>query len=123
VLLTPTQLYVKPVLAALKAGVTIHAMAHVTGGGFHENLPRCLGKNQSIYIEADSWPVLPIFTWLAAAGNVAPAEMFNTFNMGIGFVVIVPVEEANAAMAHFPTACRIGHVIDGSGVVTGLPER
>ncbi|MEM7795941.1 MAG: phosphoribosylformylglycinamidine cyclo-ligase [Cyanobacteria bacterium P01_C01_bin.118] len=123
VLLTPTQLYVKPVLAALKAGINIHAMAHITGGGFHENLPRCLEENQSIYIETDSWPVLPIFKWLQAAGNVAPAEMFHTFNMGIGFVIIVPADQANAAMIHFPTAYPIGQVIDGSGVVTGLPER
>ena len=122
VLLRPTQLYVKPVLSALQGGLDIHAMAHVTGGGFPENLPRCLGQNQSIYIEADSWPVLPIFKWLQAAGSVATADMFNTFNMGIGFVVIVPAEQADAALAHFQPAYRIGHVIDGAGVVTGLPE-
>ena len=122
VLLTPTQLYVKPVLSALNSGLDIHAMAHVTGGGFPENLPRCLGENQSIYIEADSWPILPVFKWLQAAGNVAPAEMFKTFNMGIGFVIIVPADQANTALTHFPTAYRIGHVIEGTGVVTGLPE-
>ena len=101
VLLTPTQLYVKPVLAALKSGLEIHAMAHVTGGGFPENLPRCLGEDQSIYIEADSWPILPIFKWLQAAGGVKTAEMFKTFNMGIGFVVIVPADQTEAALAHF----------------------
>lgn len=126
VLLAPTQLYVKPVLAALKAGLEIHAMAHVTGGGFPENLPRCLGENQSIYIEAESWPILPIFKWLQTAGNVAPAEMFKTFNMGIGFVVVVPEAQAEATLAHFRPAYRIGTVtdgtIDGNGVVTGLPE-
>ncbi|NEQ55683.1 MAG: phosphoribosylformylglycinamidine cyclo-ligase, partial [Leptolyngbya sp. SIO3F4] len=122
VLLTPTQLYVKPVLAALKAGLEIHAMAHITGGGFPENLPRCLGKNQSIYIEAESWPVLPIFKWLQAAGNVAISEMFNTFNMGIGFVLVVPADQAAAALAHFQSAYQIGTIIDGNGVVTGLPE-
>ncbi len=122
VLLTPTQLYVKPVLAALKSGLEIHAMAHVTGGGFPENLPRCLGENQSIYIEANSWPILPIFQWLQAAGDVALAEMFKTFNMGIGFVVIVPADQAEAALAHFQPAYQIGRVIDGNGVVTGLPE-
>ncbi|MEO0348753.1 MAG: phosphoribosylformylglycinamidine cyclo-ligase [Cyanobacteria bacterium P01_A01_bin.15] len=122
VLLTPTQLYVAPVLAALKDGVEIHAMAHITGGGFPENLPRCLGENQSIYIEADSWPVLPIFKWLQAAGAVSPAEMFKTFNMGIGFVVVVPADQAEAALAHFQPAYRIGTILDGNGVVTGLPE-
>ena len=122
VLLTPTQLYVKPVLAALKSGLEIHAMAHVTGGGFPENLPRCLGENQSIYIEADSWPILPIFKWLQAAGGVKTAEMFKTFNMGIGFVVIVPADQAEAALAHFQPAYQIGKVIAGNGVVSGLPE-
>ncbi|MBT9311704.1 phosphoribosylformylglycinamidine cyclo-ligase [Leptothoe kymatousa] len=121
-LLAPTQLYVKPILAALKSGLEVHAMAHITGGGFPENLPRCLGKNQSIYIEADSWPILPIFQWLQAAGGVATAEMFNTFNMGIGFVVIVPAAQADAALAQFEVAYRIGTVTDGNGVVTGLPE-
>ncbi|MEM9264063.1 MAG: phosphoribosylformylglycinamidine cyclo-ligase [Cyanobacteria bacterium P01_F01_bin.13] len=122
VLLAPTQLYVKPVLAAIRDGLEIHAMVHITGGGFHENLPRCLGENQSIYIEADSWPILPIFRWLQAAGSVAIAEMFKTFNMGIGFVVVVPADQADAALAHFRPAYRIGTVINGHGVVTGLPE-
>lgn len=121
-LLTPTQLYVKPVLAALRDGLEIHAMAHVTGGGFPENLPRCLGENQSIHIETESWPVLPIFNWLQAAGDVAQAEMFKTFNMGIGFVVVVPADQAEAALAHFQPAYQIGRVINGNGVVTGLPE-
>lgn len=122
VLLTPTNLYVNPVLTALKAGLDIHAMAHITGGGFPENLPRCLGENQSIHIETESWPVLPIFKWLQAAGNVATAEMFNTFNMGIGFVLVIPADQTAAALAHFQTAYRIGTIIDGNGVVTGLPE-
>ncbi|MEM7062015.1 MAG: phosphoribosylformylglycinamidine cyclo-ligase [Cyanobacteria bacterium P01_B01_bin.77] len=122
VLLTPTQLYVKPVLAAIKNGLEIHAMAHITGGGFPENLPRCLGENQSIYIENDSWPVLPIFKWLQAAGDVAWAEMFKTFNMGIGLVVVVPAAQTEAALTHFQSAYRIGTIIDGNGVVTGLPE-
>ncbi len=122
VLLTPTELYVQSVLSALRRGLEIHAMAHITGGGFFENLPRCLGENQSIYIEADGWPILPIFKWLEAAGNVPRAEMFKTFNMGIGFVVVVPADQAEAALAHFQPAYQIGTVIDGNGVVTGLPE-
>ena len=77
-------------------------------------------------MEAESWPILPIFKWLQTAGNVALAEMFKTFNMGIGFVVVVPEAEAEAALAHFQPAYRIGTVIDGTidanGVVTGLPE-
>ena len=67
-LLAPTQLYVKPVLSALKFELDIHAMAHVTGGGLPENLPRCLGQSQSVKIRPDSWPVLPVFQWIRISG-------------------------------------------------------
>lgn len=125
VLLTPTQLYVKPVLSALRSGLAIHGMAHITGGGLSENLPRCLGLGQSIQIELDSWPVLPIFEWLRAAGEVSLPEMFNTFNMGIGFAVIVPPEQAEAARQRFTeagiAAYMIGEVVAGEGELLGLP--
>ncbi|NEQ44358.1 MAG: phosphoribosylformylglycinamidine cyclo-ligase [Leptolyngbya sp. SIOISBB] len=124
-LLTPTQLYVKPILAARQADLSIHAMAHITGGGLPENLPRCLSDRHSIALTPNSWPVLPIFDWLAAAGDVAPAAMYNTFNMGIGFVVIVPPEQREAAIAHFQAqeinAYAIGEVIDGDGSLSGIP--
>ncbi|MEL6471240.1 MAG: phosphoribosylformylglycinamidine cyclo-ligase [Cyanobacteria bacterium J06623_4] len=126
VLLTPTQLYVTPVLKALKDGqLTIHGMAHITGGGLPENLPRCLGKSQSIQLTPDSWPVLPIFEWLQTAGNVGLRDMFNTFNMGVGFVVIVPPDQAEAARRHFEregiAAYDIGEVVSGTGNLLGLP--
>ncbi|MGD1864430.1 MAG: phosphoribosylformylglycinamidine cyclo-ligase [Phormidesmis sp.] len=125
-LLTPTQLYVKPVLAALASELTIHGMAHVTGGGLPENLPRCLGEGFSIQLEADSWPVLPIFDWLQKAGNVSLRDMFNTFNMGVGFVVIVPPELANKTCEFFQgegiAAYDIGEVVTGSGELLGLPS-
>ena len=124
-LLTPTQLYIKPILSAQQAGLSIHAMAHITGGGLPENLPRCLSDRLAIQLDSASWPVLPIFTWLAEAGGVSPAAMFDTFNMGIGFVVIVPDEAAAAAIAHFEAqgvaAYAIGRVIAGEGTLTGLP--
>ena len=124
-LLTPTQLYVKPVLAALDSELTIHAMAHVTGGGLPENLPRCLGEGLAIQLIADSWPVLPVFDWLRKAGNVSLSDMFNTFNMGVGFVVIVPSEMTTAACEFFQTegiaAYDIGKVVAGSGELLGLP--
>ncbi|MGF1457561.1 MAG: phosphoribosylformylglycinamidine cyclo-ligase [Leptolyngbyaceae cyanobacterium] len=124
-LLTPTQLYVKPVLAAPAAGLTIHGMAHITGGGLPENLPRCLGDRHTLQLQTDSWPILPIFDWLAAAGQVAPAAMFNTFNMGIGYVVIVPADQAAPAIAHFQTegvaAYQIGAIIPGDGSLVGIP--
>ncbi|NER79918.1 MAG: phosphoribosylformylglycinamidine cyclo-ligase [Leptolyngbya sp. SIO1D8] len=124
-LLTPTSIYVEPILAARQAGLPIHAMAHITGGGLPENLPRCLGSAQAISLEPNSWPVLPIFQWLMEAGGVAPIDMFATFNMGIGFVIIVPVDVGNQAIAHFEgqgiPAYEIGTVIAGGGEIEGIP--
>lgn len=124
-LLTPTRLYVKPVLAARTGNFEIHGMAHITGGGLPENLPRCLGEGQSIQIDPTSWTIPPIFEWLAQTGAIAPAEMFNTFNMGIGFVVLVPANQVEAALQHFQTqqlsAWAIGAVIAGSGELHFAP--
>lgn len=126
VLLTPTQIYVKPILAARQAGLEIHGMAHITGGGLPENLPRCLGAEQAICVKPGSWRVLPIFEWLAAMGDVQPADMFNTFNMGIGFVVLVPPEHETETMRWFESrgiaASAIGEVIAGTGELIGLPD-
>ncbi|MGB7251275.1 MAG: phosphoribosylformylglycinamidine cyclo-ligase [Phormidesmis sp.] len=126
VLLTPTQLYVQPVLAALKAGLPIHSMAHITGGGLPENLPRCLGPGLAIALTANSWPVLPVFEWIQSAGQVSTADMFNTFNMGVGFVVIVPDDQVEGACAQFEktdlAAYVIGEVVAGDGELLGLPE-
>ncbi|MFE4107624.1 phosphoribosylformylglycinamidine cyclo-ligase [Almyronema epifaneia] len=126
VLLTPTRLYVDPVLKGLRQGLAIHAMAHITGGGLPENLPRCLGPNQSVQLALGSWPSLPIFEWLAIAGDIKPAAMFNTFNMGIGFVVLVEAAQASLALQHFKAlgveAYEIGQVVEGEGEVLGLPQ-
>lgn len=125
-LLTPTQIYVKPVLAALQADLSIHGMAHITGGGLPENLPRCLNQGQSVQIQLNSWQILPIFQWLAAAGNVSPSAMFHTFNMGIGFVLIISPEKTQQTIDFFTaqnmTATAIGEVISGDGSVLGLPQ-
>lgn len=124
--LTPTQIYVKPVLGALKAGLEIHGMAHITGGGLPENLPRCLGKGQSIQINPKSWSIPPIFQWLANTGAVSSTAMFNTFNMGIGFVLLVPPNQAEQTISWFAAqdiaAYAIGEVITGLGKLEGLPE-
>lgn len=121
VLLTPTQLYVKPILNALNSGLDIHAMAHITGGGLPENLPRCLDKGQSVEIIDKSWDILPIFQWIAQQGQISPASMYETFNMGIGFVVIVPPEKAQLAVNFLENqgilAYEIGKVIEGKGEV------
>jgi phosphoribosylformylglycinamidine cyclo-ligase len=120
-LLTPTQIYVKPVLAARQAGIEIHAMAHITGGGLPENLPRCLGEGQSVQVDPKRWSVLPIFDWLAEQGRVTPTEMFNTFNMGIGYVLLVPPSQAEQTsqwfMAQGIEAWAIGEVVAGQGEV------
>jgi len=127
VLLTPTQIYVKPVLNACRAGMDIHGMAHITGGGLPENLPRCLGVNQSIQIDSSSWIIPPIFQWLAEAGQVSIDDMFNTFNMGIGFVLLVPPEQAKQIRHWFDaediTAYTIGRVIEGNGSILGIPQQ
>ncbi len=125
IFLSPTYIYVKSVLAACKAGLEIHGMAHITGGGLPENLPRCLGKGQAIKIDPSGWSVPPIFQWLAEEGSVNSQAMYNTFNMGIGFVLLVSPNEVEQAMAHFAlqniTANVIGEVVIGSGELLGLP--
>ncbi len=124
VLLTPTQIYVKPILDARRAGIDIHGMAHITGGGLPENLPRCLGAGQSVQIDSNSWVIPPIFQWIAETGQVSVESMFNTFNMGIGFVVLVPQEQAEHTQRWFESqdiaAYAIGEVIEGVGEVVGI---
>lgn len=124
VLLTPTQIYVKPILDVLHGKLDIHGMAHITGGGLPENLPRCLGKNQSIRIDPQSWQVPPVFEWIAKEGEVSTIDMFNTFNMGIGFVVLVSPEQVDRAIGEFEAhqleASAIAEVISGTGNLLGL---
>ncbi|MGB5636553.1 MAG: phosphoribosylformylglycinamidine cyclo-ligase [Waterburya sp.] len=121
-LITPTQIYVKTILEFLATGAEVHSMAHVTGGGLPENLPRCLNQGQSIEVELGSWSIPPIFNWLGEAGKVEQEAMFNTFNMGIGFVVIVPPEQAKSALDWFKyqnvTASQIGQVISGNNTLS-----
>jgi phosphoribosylformylglycinamidine cyclo-ligase len=123
-LLTPTQIYVRPVLDALAQGFEIHGMAHITGGGLPENLPRALQEGQSVHLDPSAWTIPPIFNWLATSGQVSPSSMFNTFNMGIGYVLIVPAETATEIMTWFKQqeiqAGAIGRVIEGNQTLTGL---
>jgi phosphoribosylformylglycinamidine cyclo-ligase len=96
-LLTPTRIYVKPVLALLRAGLPIHAMAHVTGGGLTGNLPRVLPEGCQAVVHRGAWPVPPIFDYLRTAGRIADTEMLRVFNMGVGFVCVVPPTQAARA--------------------------
>lgn len=122
--LQPTRIYVKSVLAALQAGLEIHGMAHITGGGLPENLPRCLSKGQLIQVNPHSWTIPPVFQWLATSGSVSPEAMYNTFNMGIGFVVLVPPHQVEQTINHWRShdipAFMIGEVVAGEGEVLGL---
>ena len=113
-LLTPTRIYVKPLLAALKTTAHIKALAHITGGGFPENLPRVLPKHLGIALDLANIPVPPVFRWLAKAGGIAEPEMLRTFNCGIGMIVIAAKEGAEEAASAFSrageTPLRIGEV-------------
>ena len=94
-IIAPTRLYVQPILAALKQ-FTIKGMAHITGGGISENVPRILPENTVAAIDSQSWPLPKLFQWLQQAGNVETQEMYRTFNCGIGMVLVVNAEDADA---------------------------
>lgn len=117
VLLTPTKLYVKPVLALLEQ-VQVKGMAHITGGGFIENIPRVLPDNVNAEIDHGSWPILPIFELLQQKGDVSNRDMFTTFNMGVGLVIVVAKEDAGktveALRAAGETPYVIGRITEGS---------
>lgn len=115
-LLAPTQLYVKPVLKLLEE-VDVHSIAHITGGGFYENLPRAYGENLNAVIHKGTWNVLPIFKLIQEKGNIPEHDMFNTYNMGVGMAVIVDAQDADktiALMKEFGiSASVIGEMSDG----------
>lgn len=97
VLLTPTKIYVRPLLALCDRGI-VHGVAHITGGGFIENIPRMLPEGLAARIDTAAWTVPPIFHVIEQAGHIDHQEMFNVFNMGIGMVVAVPSEDAREAI-------------------------
>lgn len=111
--------YAKPILALLDAGVEVRGIAHITGGGLLENIPRVLPKNLDAEIEKSSWPALPIFDLLQKIGKVSEKDMYRTFNMGIGMAIIVPKDEKDKIEEMFPTKqiFWIGKIIKGKGVV------
>ena len=109
-LLTPTKLYVKPVLALLDA-VNVKSIAHITGGGFFENIPRALPQGCEAHIARRDVRVLPVFDRIAAAGDIPERDMFNTFNMGVGMVVIVSPEDADKALETLKAAGEDAYVL------------
>ena len=122
-LLTPTRIYVRALLAAIKAtgGATgaIKALAHITGGGLSENVPRVLPDTVAARIDLSSFAAPPVFGWLAAAGHIPDAEMLKTFNCGIGMVVVAAKDEAESVLAALrgagETPLRIGEITKPGG--------
>ncbi|WP_117194145.1 phosphoribosylformylglycinamidine cyclo-ligase [Rhizobium terrae] len=118
-LLTPTRIYVKPLLKAIRETGAPKALAHITGGGFPENIPRVLPKNLAAEVDLDGIPVPPVFSWLAKTGGVEPKEMLRTFNCGIGMIVVVAAENAQA-VADILT--REGEIVVPLGRMVDRPE-
>ncbi|MDE7346300.1 MAG: phosphoribosylformylglycinamidine cyclo-ligase [Muribaculaceae bacterium] len=119
-LLTPTRIYVKPVLDVIR-NVDVHGVAHITGGGFDENIPRILHDGQGIEVKEGSWEILPVFRLLEKYGKVPHREMFNIFNMGIGMVLALDEKDAAKAIEilekHGEKATVIGKITDKPGVM------
>lgn len=121
-LLEPTRIYVKPVHSVLKElPNSVHALAHITGGGISENLNRALNPNVNASVQIGSWKVAPIIEFVCDAANLSQEEAYKTFNMGIGMVLIVAKEDADAVVkvleAAGENACIIGNIVEGTGEV------
>jgi phosphoribosylformylglycinamidine cyclo-ligase len=121
-LLTPTRLYVQSCLAAIRATGAVKALAHITGGGFVDNIPRVLPQGLAVALDLDRVPVHPVFKWLAAAGGVSEREMLRTFNCGIGMIAVLDAEAAEQACEAFAangeTVVQLGEVIAAAGEPT-----
>ena len=119
-LLTPTKIYVKPILALMDA-VNVKSVAHITGGGFFENIPRALPEGCAAKIDRSAVKVLPIFDLIAKTGEIPEREMFNTFNMGVGMIAVVAAEDVDKALetlkANGEDAYVLGEIVGGEGVV------
>ena len=117
-LMAPTRIYVKSVNALQKSlgNANIHAMAHITGGGLTENLPRVLPKNLAAQIDTSSWVLPEVFQWLQHGGNIDTLEMYRTFNCGVGFILVIPADQAKQAMnqltAEGEQVWQIGQIIE-----------
>ena len=124
-LLAPTRIYVKPLLSLFDT-LEVHALAHITGGGLTENLPRVMPSGTCARINTGSWQRPAIFDWLQRMGNIDRDEMFRTFNCGIGMVVCVAAADVDRTLAHLraqgETAWKIGHIESGEGAPSAILE-
>jgi len=113
VVMAPTRIYVKSLLKLIET-MPVKGMAHITGGGITENIPRVLPEGLTAEIQASGWELPPLFQWLQAQGNIVPSEMYKTFNCGIGMAIIMAKEDAAAAKALLEaageTVFEIGHI-------------
>lgn len=118
-MIVPTRLYVKSCLAAIRKTGAVKALAHITGGGFPDNIPRALPKSLGVHLDLSKVNVLPVFKWMAQTGDIAEQEMLRTFNCGIGMIAIVAPSEVNAVMAtlteHGESVVQLGEVIPAQG--------
>ncbi len=116
-LLTPTKIYVKALKSLKEGGITVKACSHITGGGFYENIPRMLKDGVTAVIKKDSYPIPPIFKMLSVDGNIEEKMMYNTYNMGIGMMLCVEADKADAALRLIESAGEsayiIGEIADG----------
>ncbi len=122
ILLAPTKLYIRPVLGVLKTGMVIKGLAHITGGGLLENIPRCLPKGTAVRLDTKSWPLPPVFQWLASSAGLSSTELGRTLNCGIGMTLICAAEDVakmtKALSDAGETVHTIGSVVAGERDVT-----
>jgi phosphoribosylformylglycinamidine cyclo-ligase len=118
-LLTPTRIYVRACLAAIRQTGGVKALAHITGGGFTDNIPRVLPAGLSVRIDLAQLNALPVFRWMAKVGGIAELEMLRTFNCGVGMVVVADPAKADAVEATFrregETVSRLGEIVAAEG--------
>ena len=120
-LLTPTKIYVKPMLALMEQ-VTVKGISHITGGGFYENIPRCIPKGKGAIVNKDAVKILPVFKYIQETGNISERDMFNTFNMGVGMIAVVSKADAEKSIKILKDngidAYEIGTIADSEEAIT-----
>ena len=118
-ILKPTKIYVKPILSLIEKE-PIYSMAHITGGGFFDNIPRVLPKGCGAKIHAGAWPIPRVFQWIQEKGNAPTKEMYRTFNMGIGMILVTPADRVRKVISHLAKfkerAWVVGEIVKGEGV-------